>query len=54
MLSALEVPGEAVSTGSGMAADLQGNGVAVYPVDLGPFVVLRLSTFETLLVLSAP
>ena len=54
MLPAVEVPGEAVPTGSGVAADLQGNGVAVHPVYLGPFAMLRLSTSETLLILSAP
>jgi hypothetical protein len=54
VLPALEVPGEAVPTGSGLAADLQGNGLAVHQVDLGPFALLRLSTSETLLILSAP
>ena len=53
MLPALEVPGEALSAGSGVAADLQGNGMAVHPVDLGPSL-LRFTTIEPLLVLSAP
>ena len=34
MFPAVEVAGEAVPTGSGMAADLQRDGVAVYPVYL--------------------
>ena len=34
MLSALEVAGEVVSTGSGVAEDLSGDALAVYSVDL--------------------
>ena len=49
MFPALEVPGEAVPAGSGLAADLQGNGMAVHQIDLGSFALL----LETLLDLSA-
>jgi hypothetical protein len=36
VLSALEVAGEVVSTGSGVAEDLSGDAVGVYPFDLKP------------------